>query len=119
MTSAELTAHAQELYMNIWLLFGLMTIIGSLAHIRIATQQTPTATSYSLRFFMLTFGTYGVVSIPVMKTLESYVTTPQEYAALYLTALCIGGVYIFISGVKLLPQTNTDRGTGPRPTTLD
>lgn len=95
----------------LWGVFAVMTIIGGVTHLYITSSVTMNANAYAIRFFMFAFGSFGVISTPVVKILETTVTTPQGYAALYLSGLICGGVYLFIAGVKLIPQEHKQPAT--------
>lgn len=111
MTPIEILTQTSGAFTNVWLLFTALTVIGITAHAYITTRMLPGVTAYTIRYFTLAFGSFGMVSMPVLKTLESYITTPQGYAGMYLTALLIGGVYIFVTGMQLLPSDDTQTNT--------
>lgn len=111
MTPIEILTETDGAFTQIWLLFTALTLIGITTHAYITSRVLPRNDAYPIRYFTLTFGSFGMVSMPVLKTLESYVTTPQGYVAMYGTALIVFGVYIFVGGLKLIPSDNTQTTT--------
>jgi hypothetical protein len=115
MTPIETLTQTSGAFTNVWLLFTALTVIGITAHAYITTRMLLGVTAYTIRYFTLAFGSFGMVSMPVLKTLEAYITTPYGYVVMYGAALVIFGVYLFITGVKLLPsdnaQTRTESGS--------
>ena len=119
MNPTDIGTNAQSLYMNVWFFFTVMTLLGGIAHIRITGRGTVPEGEYSIRFFMLTFGTIGMFGLPLTELLTMYITTPRGYAALYLGGLVIAGVYMLIGMKTLIPDEHTTHDTTSHAVTSD